>query len=168
MNSPAASDIGSVPSRLAGNEPALVAEVPSAGDRWKQVHFNIEVMRRFFHLGQNNANSVTLERIGPAGTLLGRTSRQLVFSTANSNSKLEFGFDSGATYPTDGLKPILVIVEASYLTFRYRSVMPGDPGYTALAALLAAGPSVGRGAARRIVTLDDVEAFWPQVGLRGQ
>jgi len=142
--------------------------VPGAGGRWKQVHFNIDVMRRFFHLGQSNASSVTLERIGPAGTLVSRTSRQLVFSTANSNSKLEFDFDPLPAYPSDGQRPILVVVEASYLNFRFRLEMPGNPAYTSLRSLLTAGPSIGNGVNRRIVTLDEVEAFWPEAQLRGQ
>ncbi|WP_404312132.1 hypothetical protein LG314_12670 [Agrococcus terreus] len=144
-----------------------MAEVPGAGGRWKQVHFNVDVMRRFFHLGQNNALSVTLERLDSTGVVAARTSRQLVFSDANSNSKLEFDFGSAA-YPSGDSKPILVAVEASYLTFRYRLVMPTDPGYQQLGSLLSAGPSVGRGVRRRLVTLDDVESYWPQVNLRGE
>lgn len=166
MSNPMTSGVGAVPHRLTGSEPALVAEVPGAGGRWKQVHFNIEVMRRFFHLGQSNANSVTLERIDAGGLLVTRTSRQLVFSDANSNSKLEFDF-GGIAYPSGASKPILIAVEASYLTFRYRLLMPGDPGYAQMASLLLAGSSVGRGVLRRIVTLDDVESFWSQVSLRG-
>jgi hypothetical protein len=164
---PVAFGIGRTPSRLTGDESALVAEVPGAGGRWKQVHFNVDVMRRFFHLGDNNVTSVTLERIDSAGTIRSRTSRQLVFSGANSNSKLEFDFGA-LPYPSNGSRPILVVVEASYLSFRYRLLMPGDAGHTQSASLLNAGPSVGRGVRRRIVTLDDVESYWPNINLRGQ
>lgn len=167
MSNPVASGIGSVPSLLTGTEQALVAEVPGAGTRWAQVHFNLDVMRRFFHLEPGKPKSVTLERISPSGTLLSRSSRQLVFSTENSNAKLEFDFAPLPTYPGAATKPILVAVEAVYLTFRFRLVMPGDPGYMQLTSLLAAGPSVGKGVTRRLVTLDEVEAFWPQAGLRG-
>lgn len=167
MTRPAGPDIGKVPSLLTGTEPALVAEVPGAGGRWAQVHFNLDVMRRFFHLEPGKPKSVTLERISASGTLVSRSSRQLVFSTENSNAKLEFDFAPLPAYPGRATKPILVVVEASYLTFRFRVVMPGDSGYTELTSLLAAGRSVGKGVTRRLVTLDEVEAFWPAASLRG-
>lgn len=158
---------GQIPGLLTGTETALVAEVPGAGGRWKQVHFNQEVMRRFFHLERDNGKSITLERIAGDGTLQSRMSRQLVFSTANSNSKIEFDFDPLPPYPTGGERPMLVIVEADYLTFRFRLVMPSASGHEGLQDLLSAGSSVGRGLRRRIVTLDDVEAYWPTAALRG-
>lgn len=156
-----------VPGLLTGTETALVAEVPGAGGRWKQVHFNQEVMRRFFHLEQDNDRSITLERIAPDGTLQSRRSRQLVFSTANSNSKIEFDFDPLPAYPNGSHRPLLAIVEADYLTFRFRLVMPESAGYEPLHELLAAGDSIGKGLRRRIVTLDEVEAYWPTAMLRG-
>jgi hypothetical protein len=158
---------GGRPSLLTGTEPALLAEIPKAGTRWKQVHFNIDVMRRFFHLEPGSVRSITQERIGSSGEVQSRNSRQLVFADANRNSRLEFDFDPLPAYPKDGVKPLLVAVEAVYLTFRYKLVMPGDSGYVPLSNLLAAGPSIGRGARRRIVTLDEIEAYWPQAGLRG-
>jgi len=162
-----ASGIGAVPSLLTGTEPALVAEVPGAGGRWAQVHFNLDVMRRFFHLEPGKPKSVTLERINSHGTVQSRSARQLVFSTENSNAKLEFDFSPLPAYPGVATKPVLVVVEASYLTFRFRLVMPGEDGYDQLVSLLGAGPSVGKGVRRRLVSLDEIEAFWPQVGVRG-
>lgn len=167
MTSPMTSGIGSVPSLLTGTEPSLVAEVPGAGGRWAQVHFNLDVMRRFFHLEPGNPKSITLERIAPDGSIQGRSARQLVFSTENSNAKLEFDFSPLPAYPGSASKPIVVAVEAVYLTFRYKLVMPDAVGYEQLTSLLAAGPSVGKGVRRRLVSLDEVEAFWPQAGLRG-
>lgn len=167
MTSAGSYGIGAVPSLLTGTEPALVAEVPGAGRRWAQVHFNLDVMRRFFHLEPGKPKSVTLERINSGGFLQSRSARQLVFSTENSNAKLEFDFSPLPAYPGRSAKPILIVVEASYLTFRFRMVMPGDGGYQQLMSLLSAGPSIGKGVRRRLVSLDEVEAFWPQVGLRG-
>lgn len=158
---------GGVPSLLTGTEPTLVAEIPKAGSRWKQVHFNTDVMRRFFHLESGHDRSITLERISPGGAVRSRNARQLVFSSTNRNSRLEFDFDPIPPYPINGDKPILVAVEATYLTFRYKLVMPDEAGYVPLSSLLAAGQSIGKGARRRIVTLDEVETYWPQVGLRG-
>ena len=159
--------IGQIPRLLTGTETALIAEVPGAGGRWKQVHFNQEVMRRFFHLEPDKAKSISLERITSDGRVQSRVSRGLVFSSANSNPKIEFDFDPLPAYPIGEERPLLAIVEADYLNFRFRLVMPGSDGYPGLQRLLAAGASVGKGVRRRIVTLDDVEAYWPTAGLRG-
>ncbi|MDM7855808.1 hypothetical protein [Cellulomonas alba] len=144
-----------------------MAEVPGAGDRWKQVHFNLDIARRFFNLEPGSNRSITLERIGPTGYVVERASRQLVIPESNRNSRIEFSFGRAAEYPPAPNRPIVVVVEASYLTYRYRTLMPGEPGYEGAKALLAAGPSIGKGVRRRIVTLDDLEGYWPHALLRG-
>lgn len=156
-----------MPALLTGTEPALVAEVPGAGGRWSQVHFNIPVTRRFFGLTQGSTRSITLERISASGTVARRMASRLVFSVSNGNSKIEFDFHPLPTYPTGDAKPIIVVIDAGNDTYRYRFLMPGDGGYQPMAALLAAGPSEGKGVRRRIVTLDEVEGYWPQAMLRG-
>jgi hypothetical protein len=156
-----------VPDLLTGTEMCLVAQVPGAGGRWKQVHFNQDVTRQFFNLEPGMDRSITLEKVSPAGRVIERSSRQLVLSPSNGNSKIEFSFGGLRQYPQGGQRPMVVVVEAAYLTYRYRTVMPGDAGYDGLQTLLGAGPSIGRGVSRRIVTLDDLEAYWPQAALRG-
>lgn len=156
-----------MPALLTGAEPALVAEVPGAGGRWSQVHFNIPVTRRFFRLTQGSTRSITLERIGPSGTVTNRMASRLVFSEANRNSKIEFDFHPTPKYPDPATKPIIVVIDAGNATYRYRFLMPSDGGYQPMRDLLAAGPSEGRGVRRRIVTLDEVESYWPQAMLRG-
>lgn len=156
-----------VPDLLTGTEMCLVAEVPGAGGRWQQVHFNKEVTRQFFNLEPGDNRSITLEKISPSGHVVERSSRQLVLSERNKNSKIEFAFGSGLAYPQGNGRPMVAVVEAAYLTYRYRAVMPGNAGYSALQRLLAAGPSIGRGVRRRIVTLDELESYWPQAALRG-
>lgn len=159
---------GGRPSLLTGTEPVLIGFVPAGGNRWQQAHFNIEIMRRFFHLTVDSPLSVTLEKIGDRGAVVARTSRQLVFSTANSNSKLEFDFSPAPKRIEVGKpKPILVVVEASPLTFRYRRLLDGEAAYDDVAALIRAGAKVGRGEHRRIVTLDELESSWPEAELRG-
>lgn len=156
-----------VPDLLTGTELCLVAEVPGAGNRWKQVHFNLDIARQFFNLEPGMNRSITLERISPAGRILERTSRQLVIPESNRNSRIEFSFGSVTDYPPPPNRPLLVVVEGGYLTYRYRTLLPGDSGYESLLNLLAAGPSIGKGLRRRIVTLDELEAYWPGAALRG-
>jgi hypothetical protein len=92
----------------------------------------------------------------------------LVFSESNKNPKIEFKFGPrDLLYPPDPERPLLVVVESAYLTYRYRTLMPGDAGHEGIQRLLEAGPSIGRGLPRRIVTLDEVEAYWSQAALRG-
>lgn len=156
-----------VPDLLTGTELCLVAEVPGAGDRWKQVHFNLDVARQFFSLEPGDDRSITLERISAQGRVIERSSRQLVIPESNRNSRIEFSFGSVTDYPDPPDRPIVVVVEANYLTFRYRTLMPGDAGYEGVKSLLRLGKSIGRGVRRRIVTLNELEDFWPQAHLRG-
>lgn len=156
-----------MPALLTGTETTLVAEVPGAGSRWSQVHFNIAVTRRFFGLTQGSTRSVTLERIGPTGAVVRRIESGLVFSESNKNSKIEFDFHPLPRYPGPATKPIIVVVDAGNDTYRYRLLMPDDSGYALMRDLLAAGPSEGRGVLRRIVTLDEIESYWPYALLRG-
>jgi hypothetical protein len=157
-----------LPDLLTGTEVCLVAEVPGAGNRWTQVHFNKDIARQFFNLQPGMERSITLERISASGRVQSRTSRQLVFPERNRNSRIEFDFgDPRPAYPPLPNRPLVVVVEAAFLTYRYRTLIPGDLGYQGVQNLLAAGPSIGSGVRRRIVTLDDLESYWPQASLRG-
>ncbi len=156
-----------IPDLLTGTEMCLVAEVPGAGDRWQQVHFNKDIARQFFNLEPGMNRSITLERITATGRVAYRSSRQLVMPESNRNSRIEFFFGSQVEYPQPPDRPLVVVVEAAYLTYRYRTLMPSDSGYDGVKTLLRAGPSIGRGVRRRIVTLDEVESYWPHAALRG-
>lgn len=165
--------IEQVPDLLTGTELALIGWVGKANNsngppRWQQVHFNQDVARQFFNLEPGDNRSITLERISAAGRVVERVSKHLVFSQSNRNPKIEFHFGPrDMAYPPDPLRPLLVVVESAYLTYRYRTFMPNDAGHAAIEQLLLAGPSLGRGLHRRIVTLDDVEAAWSSASLRG-
>jgi hypothetical protein len=155
------------PDLLTGTETCLIAEVPAAGERWQQVHLNKDVARQFFTLEPGGGKSITLERISSSGQVLERSSRALVFPESNRNSRIEFFFGANLAYPALPDRPLVVVVEARHLEYRYRTLMPTDDGYASVQALLAAGPSIGKGVRRRLVTLDELEAFWPSASLRG-
>lgn len=150
---------------LSGSELVLVAQVPRAGDRWHQVHFNVLVGERFFRVRPGESYPVTLEQTGFDGRLLSRKTTPLVFSEKNRNYRLEFDFGSVEKYPGQG-PPILVVLELSLRIFRYVALFPGNGGYDEMAALNAALDSVGRGVRRVFTTLDEVELRWPQCPLR--
>lgn len=159
---------GEIPDLLTGTDTCLVAEVPGVpgGGRWAQVSFNFDIARRFFSLEPGMDRSITLERISDQGRVEQRTSRRLVSSIVNRNARIEFSFGPVTDYPADG-RALLVAVESSYLTYRYRTIVPGDSGHEEVLKLLSAGPSIGRGLRRRLVTLDELEQYWTHSGLRG-
>lgn len=152
---------------------ALVAQVGKAENsngppRWQQVHFNKDIARQYFSLQPGDDRSITLEKLSGTGQVLERVGKKLVFSETNKNPKIEFHFGPrDLRYPPDPQRPLLVVVESAPLTYRYRTLMPGDVGHDGIKRLIEAGPSIGRGLRRRIVTLDEVEAYWPQAALRG-
>jgi hypothetical protein len=152
---------------LSGSELVLVAQVPRAGDRWQQVHFNRDVAESFFRVAPGDSVHVELECVGPGGRVTSTVSRPLVFAERNRNCKLEFSFGAGVPYPEVSV-PILVVVELDLRKFRYVALMPGSDGYDSMLALNESKPRLGRGMRRVITTLDEVELRWSACPIRGE
>lgn len=150
---------------LTGSELVLLAQVPKAGSRWTQVHFNIDTSEQFFRMSPGDNRRVTLERVDAAGVLHDATARPLVMSEVNKNFKIEFDFGSLRDYPSSGV-PLLVVLELDVRTFRYLLLTPGDAGYQQMMQLNHELPSIGRGLPRAITNLDEVELRWPTSPLR--
>lgn len=142
----------------------MVARVPRAGDRWEQVHFNMDVGRLFFRVEEGEQKSVKLERVGPDGQLLGVSTRSLVLGPQR-NYRIEFDFNPQSSYP-DSSRPLLVVVEVRLRRFRYVTLMPKEPGHQQMLRLTHDLKPVGRGLPRVITTLDEVELRWPDCPLR--
>jgi hypothetical protein len=138
----------------------LVAEVPKAGGRWQQVHFNEDVTRLFFRASPHSSDRVVLYRLEPGGGLVREAARPVILSGTNLNHRIEFGSHRGVAYPDPG-RPILVLREISLRTHTYAMLMPGDPGHAELARFLSSHPSVGRGMRRVISNREEVSRFWP-------
>lgn len=150
---------------LEGSEYVMVAQVPKAGGRWKQVHFNIDISQRFFRMSPGDNRRVTLERVDSQGLVHDIVTRPLVMSLVNKNCKIEFDFGDLRDYPESGV-PLLLVLELDVRTFRYVLLTPDDPGYEPMIDLNRALPSIGKGLPRVITTLDEVELRWPQCPLR--
>jgi hypothetical protein len=148
---------------LSGSELVLVAQVPKAGGRWRQVHFNKDVMWDFFRLRKSDKRTVAVERVNTDGSREEQVARQLVLSGVNLNPKIEldFGMDQGKRreYPDEGV-PLVVVLELDMRTFRYQTLMPGEDGHAEMLALNQELPSIGRGLPRVKSTLDEVELRW--------
>lgn len=150
---------------LDGSEFVLVALVPSAGDRWHQVHLNVEVLRRFFRLDPDSAMQAIFERVTRTGRYGGSETRPVVFSSTNKNIKIEFDFADAPDYP-EFEPPILLILEIGMRRFRFMLLMPGDPGFGEMRSLNESLQKVGRGHRRVITTLSETEMRWPACPIR--
>ena len=142
----------------ASTERFLIAEVPKAAGRWRQVGFNREVVEQFFQAEPNTSDRVSLSQFTASGFEL-EPPRPVVLSGVNLNHRIEFRARRGDDYPTTG-RPILLLREVGARTFTYVMVYPGEAGYAELAGVLASRKSIGQGVPRVIVSRADVVAAW--------
>ena len=142
----------------------LVAQVPGAGNRWHQVHFNREVIDRFFRIRQGTTQRVYLVECRQDGTFAEQEVRPCVYSDANMNLKIEVASHHGAPYPDDG-RPVAVFRELQARSFAYMLLMPGESGYDAMSTLTETLKVVGPGLHRVIATRADVHGVWPECPL---
>jgi hypothetical protein len=157
---PGASDFTQGDGTYAGrSDRFLVARVPKAGGRWHQVHFNVEVIQRFFRVQHDTTQRVYLVECHQEGTFGQQEVRPCVYSEANKNLKIEIASHHGAPYPSAG-PPIAVYRELQARSFAYMLLFPGDPGYAAMFALTERLPSVGRGLPRVITDHATISTAW--------
>lgn len=156
----AAEEISEAPPGEVPTQRMMLAEVPRAGGRWHQVHFNRQAIEDYFRARANSTDRVFLYEVQPDGSLGPVEARKVVFSAANVNHKVEISAHRGAAYPTAG-PPILVLREIGTRMHRYVMLLPGEVGYVEARAVLYSLPSIGRGAQRVITTADVVGGAWP-------
>jgi len=149
-----------VPVAALTGERILVAEVPRAGGRWHQVHFNREAIDDFFQVRPNSDQRVYLTECLQDGRFGEQEMRPCVLSQTNMNHKIELGSHHSAEYPASG-RPIAVFRELQARSFAYMLLMPGDPGHREMTRLLRQVESIGRGVPRVITTIADLRRAWP-------
>lgn len=145
---------------VGGSDRILIAQVPAAGGRWHQVHFNREVVGRFFQVRPDSTQRVYLVEARQDGTFGEQEVRPCVYSQENKNLKIELASHRGATYPANG-RPVAVFRELQARSFAYMLLMPGEPGHTRLFRLTEQLPSIGKGVRRTITDVPTVAAAWP-------
>ena len=157
--------------RASGVRPAvtferiLLAQVPRAGGRWAQVHFNAQVIRDYFRLSRLETERVYLTRVLADATRDEVEVRRCVFSAAsNRNHKIEIGAAKHLQYP-QGVPPLLVFRERQLRTYDYILLMPGENGYGPLLNLSNRLPSPGRGFARPVTDISALRRAWPDCPL---
>jgi len=129
------------------------------------VHFNADVVERFFRMEPGSARRVTFEHVDELGYDRGTSVRPLVFSEVNKNLKIEFDFGGVRDYPSEGV-PLLLVLELGLRAFRYQLLLPDVSGYEPMLELNRSLPKIGRGLRRVITTLDEVELRWRECPLR--
>ena len=137
----------------------LVAQVPKAGGRWHQIHFNREVIEEFFRVRYDTAQRVFLVECRHDGTFAEPEVRPCVYSHANQNLKIEIASHHGEPYPDAG-RPIIICRERQVRSFVYMLLMPGESGYDEMLALSEALPSIGRGVPRVITDIASIRRVW--------
>ena len=142
----------------------LAAEVPRAGDRWHQVHFNADVVEQFIRMRADSEQRAFLRAVDPSGSVGVTEQRPLVFSKANRNFKIEMAARRDETYPDNG-PPILVMKELGARVFHYLLLFPGEQGYDQVRHFIDNRPSVGRGSARVISNYPELMQAWPECPL---
>lgn len=137
----------------------LLAQVPAAGGRWSQVHFNTQITEQYFRVTDVATQRVYLTSIDAAGLRGEEEVRPVVFSQANGNHKIEIAAAKGLDYPES--PPLLVFRERQVRCFDYMLLMPDSPGYGELLGLSQALPTIGRGLRRAITDMATLSQAWP-------
>ena len=121
---------------------------------------NADVVQQYFRVTDLTTQRTYLTHVDAAGVRGEETIRQIVYSEANRNYKVEISAAKGKVYPTAG-RPMLIFRERQVRCFDYMLLMPGDAGYTETVALSQALPGLGRGLRRSITDLPNLARAWP-------
>ncbi len=116
---------------VSSTDRVLVAEVPKASARWKQINFDKASFQNYFGAtpgGTAGTYRILLKSVDPAG-VLGTTEPRPSVSVASHNWRFEISAANGLSYPTGGNRPYVVFCEASTRSFIYELLMPGNARY---------------------------------------
>ncbi len=150
---------GDVDWPASGTDRFLIAQIPRAGARWRQIHFNAAVIEHFFRVRPDSVQRVYLVECHQNGTFAEQEVRPCVYSSTNMNYKIEVASHRGEPYPNTG-RPVAIYRELQARSFAYMLLMPGDPGHEEMYTLTQRLPSIGRGRPRAIANETDIRGAW--------
>ena len=142
-----------------GTDRFLIVQVPKAGARWRQIHFNADVIEQFFRVRPDSVQRVWLVECRQDGSFAEQETRPCVYSRANMNYKIEVASHRGELYPHAG-RPVAVYRELQARSFAYMLLMPGDPGHEEMYTLTEHLPSIGKGVPRVVADSADIRSAW--------
>src|SRR6266571_1311901 len=142
------------------SDEVLIAEIPQAGDRWKQANFHKETFENFFGAKPGVQHRIFLFYVGDDGTLGDREVRPSV-SVKSKNFRFELDAASGLAYPNSG-RPIGVFIRMATRTFRYRLLMPDNADHKRISHYLnSVSPAKGNKMRETIITAQQLRKIWP-------
>jgi hypothetical protein len=138
----------------------LIAEIPKGDVRWQQANFDLDSFQNFFGAQPGASHRIVLQHVDSSGALGALESRPSV-AVKSRNFRFELEAAHGLDYPTTG-RPIGVFVQIAPRFFRYRLLMPNDPNYAAVSAVLETMYKGRADRMRRAATTTDVlRQAWP-------
>lgn len=137
----------------------LIAQVPKAGKRWAQGHFNAEVIKSFFRVTDLVTQRVFLTPVDLAGVHGSEAVRPVIYSKSNKNYKIELAAAKGLEYPEEG-PPVAIFRERKVRAFDYILLMPDYAGYKPMLKLSKTLEKVGKGLPRVITDSGTVANVW--------
>jgi hypothetical protein len=121
--------------KFSDDDQVLIAEIPKASDRWKQVNFDKDNFINFFGAKpDDNSLSIRLRHIDENGSLNDIEIRQCI-TVKSRNWRFELGAIGNMPYPRDG-RPICVFIKISNSMFLYTLHLPSSPEYHDLKSYL--------------------------------
>lgn len=147
-----------------GFDRVLIAQVPKAGGRWAQAHFNADVVRDYFRITDLQTHRVCLTHVTANGGRNEPEVRPCVFSGTNQNHKIEIRAARGQEYPNGG-PPLLVFRERGLRIFDYMLLIPHENSYGPLMELTERLPSIGKGLPRVVTDMNALANSWPDCPL---
>lgn len=147
----------------------LIAEVPKASKRWKQINFDKASFQNYFGAtagGKGGTYRILLKNVDSAG-ILGDTESRPSVSVASHNWRFEISAASGLMYPSGTQRPYVVFSEASTRSFIYELLMPGSSRYKEIDNYVNAWKRANgvTGIGRIITDVNSLKPTTPSLGL---
>lgn len=151
------------PQLMPNSAVSLVAEIPKSGNRWSQANFHYDDYVNFFGARDGAARLLVFRHVKPDGTMDDYERNRPPVTVRSRNFRFELAAALGIPYPDPKRgRPIGVFVRVATRTFFYRLMLPNDPEYAVVSALLDhhKGPPQDRMRSVRM-TVANLRTEWP-------
>lgn len=146
----------------------LIAEIPKAGNRWKQANFSQDVFEDFFGATKgDNSYKVKLTNIKKDGSL-GETTESQSVTVKSKNYRFELRCDeTNQPYPSGNDRPIGLFVKEDAKNYMYQVLMPYENAYKKIKDYLYLETANQKGRKdlmrRHIADVEAIHALYPEL-----
>lgn len=146
----------------------LIAEIPKAGNRWKQANFSQAVFEDFFGATRgDNSYKIKLTNIKKDGTLGEVTESQSV-TVLSKNYRFELRCDeTNQPYPSGTDRPIGLFLKEDEQNYMYQVLMPYNDNYSKIKEYLYMETAHKKGRKdlmrRHIADVEAIHALYPEL-----